>query len=88
MQIRGPGQVSNETEPSGQAHPDTVQTGSGVTSLSQLGAQQRRVVVEPLQSPQKPPEPGQSFEETYSGGQAQPESVHVGSPGCSPMQLP
>ena len=39
MQTRGPGQESKETEPCGQAHPDSVQTGRTRTSLSQLESQ-------------------------------------------------
>jgi hypothetical protein len=87
MQTRGPGQSSKETDPGGHAHPASVQTGKGVTSLSQLGSQHRSVVLALLQRPQKP-EPGQAVEETESDGQAQPESVQIGSAVTSPMQLP
>ena len=41
MQTRGPGQSSKETDPGGHAHPESVQTGEGVMSLSQLGEQHR-----------------------------------------------
>lgn len=45
MQTRGPGQSSKETEPCGQAHPDSiVHTGEARTSLSQSGEQHRSVV--------------------------------------------
>jgi|GEM_PF-5559238 hypothetical protein len=81
MQTRGPGHSSKETEPCGQAHLDSVQTGEARTSLSQLGSQHRRVVG------------GGSSQvhsrfETDPDGQVQPDSVQIGSAGRSPRQLP
>ena len=87
MHTRGPGQESNETEPSGQAHPAPVHTGEGVMSLSQFGEQHRSVAgtVAPLQVPPVGPRQnlsaGQSADEEDPPGQAQPEGVQSGPNG-------
>jgi hypothetical protein len=94
MQTRGPGQSSNETESGGQAHPASLQTGSGVMSLSQLGEQHRSVAGTgaPLQVPPVGPRQnlsaGQSADEANPPGQAHPEAVQSGPNDWEPMQLP
>jgi hypothetical protein len=81
MQIRGPGQDSNETEPSGHAHADPVQTGEGVMSPLQSGEQHRSSLGggpsqgnEPMQNGSR----GQSSGETDPTGQCQPEASQNG----------
>jgi hypothetical protein len=72
MQTRGPGQSSKETDPGGHAHPASVQTGKGVTSLSQLGSQHRSVVGGGASQ-------GHSSVEAKPDGHAQPDSMQIGS---------
>jgi hypothetical protein len=74
MQTRGPGQSSKETDPGGHVHPEPVQTGAAMTSLSQLGSQHRSVVGGGASQ-------GHSSVEAKPDGHAQPDSMQIGSAG-------
>ena len=81
MQIRGPAQASNETEPCGHTHSDPAQTGGGVMSPSQLGEQHRspRGGGPPQEGgPRQKAWPGHSCGETDPTGQCQPEASQNG----------
>ena len=81
MQMRGPGQVSKETEPSGQPHADPMQTGEGVMSPSQPGEQHRSPPGGgPSQEggPRQKVWPGHSSGETDPVGQCQPDASQNG----------